>query len=59
MKNTKIGTHQVGAKPIIDRLYRLAWVVEMDGTMMAVSFNGGACEDSRWEKSRFATDIDS
>lgn len=40
-------THQVGAEPIIDRLHRLASIVEMDGTVMAVSFKGGACGENQ------------
>lgn len=52
-------THQIGAETIIDRLHRLAWVVEMDGTVMAVSFKGGACGRSRGDKSIFTTGIKS
>lgn len=53
----QIGTHKVGAKPIVDGLHRLARAVEMDGTVMAVGFKGGACEENQWEKSRFPAAI--
>lgn len=59
MKSKQIVTHQVGAKPVIDRLHRLARAVEMDRTVMAVGFKGGACEESQWENSRSPATINS
>lgn len=52
-------THQVRAEAIIDRLHRLARAVEMDGTVMAVRFKGGACGESGGTKSIFTTAINS
>lgn len=52
-------THQVGAEAVVDRLHGLARVVEMDGTVMAVRFKGGACGERRGEKSIFATAVNS
>lgn len=49
MKSKEIVTHQVGAKPVIDRLHRLARAVEMDRTVMAVGFKGGACGERERE----------
>lgn len=52
-------THQVRAEAIIDRLHGLARAVEMDGTVMAVRFKGGACGESGGTKSIFTTAINS
>lgn len=54
MNSNQIAAHQVGAEAVIDRLHGLARAVEMDGTVMAVGFKGGACEGSQPVKIRLS-----
>lgn len=46
--------HQVRTEAIVNRLHRLARVVELKQTMVVVHFKGGACGERRGRKSLFS-----
>lgn len=44
MNHSMCVTHQVGAKPIINWLHRLAWIIGKDGPVMITCFKWWACD---------------